>query len=238
MTKLIAGNWKMYGHGGDAMAFIDEMRTKLAGGPAKADMLICPPAILVERFVRYVKELPIAIGGQDCHVEPQGAHTGDIAANMLTEVGATYCIVGHSERRQAYGEDHAKVRAKADAALKAGLRPIVCIGETLHERAIGQTLDVLKAAVKASVPDDDRVVVAYEPIWAIGSGSTPSAEEIAEAHHTLRRLLMPNVRILYGGSVKPQNAKEILAIKDVDGALVGGASLKAADFWAIVQACP
>jgi triosephosphate isomerase len=238
MTKLIAGNWKMYGHGSEAMAFVDEIRTKLAGAPAKADMLICPPATLVERFVRYVKEVPLAIGGQDCHANPNGAHTGDIAANMLSEVGATYCIVGHSERREAYKDDHAKVKAKAEAALKAGLTPIICIGESLHERALGQTLDVLKAAVKGCIPDSDKIVIAYEPIWAIGSGSTPSREEIAEAHHTLRRITVPGVRLLYGGSVKPQNAKEILAIPDVDGALVGGASLKAADFWGIVQACP
>ncbi|MFD2263248.1 triose-phosphate isomerase [Lacibacterium aquatile] len=238
MKKLIAGNWKMFGHGGEAMGFIEEVRTKLGGAAPKADLLICPPATLVERFVRYVKELPIAIGGQDCHVKPNGAFTGDIAANMLSEIGATYCIVGHSERREYHKEDHATVKAKAQAAIDAGLIPVICIGETLHERADGKTLDVLKAAIKGSLPDSDKIVVAYEPVWAIGSGMTPSREEIAEAHHALRRMTVPGVRLLYGGSVKPQNAKEILSIPDVDGALVGGASLKAADFLAIVEACP
>jgi triosephosphate isomerase (TIM) len=246
--KLVAGNWKMNGLGA-AMAELDAMiaGTKDAG----CDVLVCPPATLIAEFASRAGGSPaanvVAIGGQDCHPAPSGAHTGDIAAEMLADAGATHVIVGHSERRADHGEDDALVRAKADAARRAGLTAIICVGETETERDAGQAHDVVAGQLAGSVPDGatpENTVVAYEPVWAIGTGRTPSVDDIAEMHGHMRRLLArrfgresaSGIRLLYGGSVKPANAAEIFAVADVDGALVGGASLKAADFLGIVSA--
>jgi len=180
---------------------------------------------------------PIRIGAQDCSPEPQGAHTGDVAATMLVEAGATLCIVGHSERRADHGETDAVVRAKAQAALDAGLQPIVCVGETLEQRDAGDAIAVVESQLDGSLPDAfERCVVAYEPVWAIGTGRTPSAADVAAMHAAIRAKVGPDVRILYGGSVKPSNAAELLHVANVDGALVGGASLTAKDFVPIIQA--
>ena len=239
--KLVAGNWKMNGLGASA-AMLDDLAT-IQPDPA-CDVLICPPpATLIARLAG--GRFPI--GGQDCHPDPSGAHTGDIAAEMLADAGAVAVIVGHSERRADHGETDALVRAKTEAAWRAGLFAIVCLGETEAERDAGATLDRIGSQLAGSIPDGasaDRLVVAYEPIWAIGTGRTPSLDEIADVHRFLRDRLAQRfgadvaagVRLLYGGSVKPGNAAEIFAVADVDGALVGGASLKAADFGPIVAA--
>lgn len=241
-VKLAAGNWKMNGTGND----LAEARKIAFASPApRSEVLICPPATLLTRMADSVMGSPLRLGGQDCHAEPAGAHTGDISAPMLADAGATHVIVGHSERRSDHGETDAMVRAKARAAHAAGLVAIICIGETEAERDAGRTLDVIRAQLAGSIPEGAgaaNTVIAYEPVWAIGSGRTPAPAEIAEVHGTIRAAIAGAVadpgavRILYGGSVKPGNAAEIFAIADVDGALVGGASLKAADFGAIVAA--
>ncbi len=210
------------------------------------EMLLCPPATLLAQMAWAAKGSVLALGGQDCHPDAGGAHTGDISAAMLSDAGAAYVILGHSERRADHGESDALVRAKAAAALAAGLVAIVCIGETEAQRDAGQTLDVIGAQLDGSLPDGATaatLVVAYEPVWAIGTGRTPTIAQIAEVHAFLRDRLTARigaeatgVRLLYGGSVKPSNAVEIFAVPHVDGALVGGASLKAADFGAIVAA--
>ncbi len=210
------------------------------------EMLLCPPATLLAQMAWAAKGSALAVGGQDCHPDAGGAHTGDISAAMLKDAGASYVILGHSERRADHGESDALVRAKAGAALAAGLVAIVCVGETEAQRDAGQTLDVIDAQLDGSVPDGATaatLVVAYEPVWAIGTGRTPTIPQIAEVHAFLRdrltariRAEAAGVRLLYGGSVKPSNAIEIFAVPHVDGALVGGASLKAADFGAIVTA--
>lgn len=238
MAKLIAGNWKMNGTGADLAGFIGAVAAGLPALAGRVDLAVCVPATLIERFARAAKDIALPVGGQDCHAAASGAHTGDISVAMLADAGARYCIVGHSERRADHGETDAGVKAKATALLAGGLMPIVCIGETLEERKAGRTLDVVKASLLASLPDNGEVVVAYEPVWAIGTGLTPTAAEIAEVHALLRQLAGPSVRLLYGGSVKPGNAAEIMALPDVDGALVGGASLKAADFLGIAEGCP
>ena len=237
--KLVAGNWKMNGLA-DSAAVLDELATH----PAPAcDVLICPPATLLARLAG--GRFPV--GGQDCHPQPAGAHTGDVAAEMLKDAGAGAVIVGHSERRADHGETDAQVRAKAEAAWRAGLLAIVCVGETEPERDAGRTLERIADQLDGSIPGGatpDRLVVAYEPVWAIGTGRTPSLAQIAEVHRFIRdrltarfgRSVADGVRLLYGGSVKPGNAAEIFAIADVDGALVGGASLKAADFAPIIAA--
>ena len=238
--KLVAGNWKMNGLAASA-AVLDD----LAGAhPAPAcDVLICPPATLLARLAGG----PFPVGGQDCHPDASGAHTGDIAAEMLADAGATAVIVGHSERRADHGETDALVRGKAEAAWRAGLLAIVCVGETEAERDAGRTLDRIASQLAGSIPDGataDRLVVAYEPVWAIGTGRTPSLGRDRRGprlharapDRPLRRRSRAGVRLLYGGSVKPGNAAEIFAVPDVDGALVGGASLKAADFGPIVAA--
>ncbi len=242
--KLVAGNWKMNGLGAQ-MAELDAL---IAGThQAGCDLLVCPPATLIAKFAWRVGDSAVAIGGQDCHPAESGAHTGDIAAEMLADAGASHVIVGHSERRADHAEDDALVRAKAEAARRAGLVAIVCVGETEAERDGGQALDVVGRQLAGSVPDGagpDTTVVAYEPVWAIGTGRTPSADDIAEMHGHMRRLLAgrfggdaaAGMRLLYGGSVKPGNAAEIFALGDVDGALVGGASLKADDFLGIIAA--
>jgi triosephosphate isomerase len=242
---LVAGNWKMNGLGRS----IAELDKVIAGaGPlaGKSDLMVCPPATLVAAFAVKAHGSNVAIGGQDCHAEASGAFTGDIAAEMLADAGATAVIVGHSERRTYHKETDAEVRAKAQAAWRAKLCAIVCIGETRAEREGGRTLDVLGRQLAGSLPDGAtaaNLVVAYEPVWAIGTGLTPTATDVAEAHRFIRDKLGARygatsdaIRILYGGSVKPANANELMGVANVDGALVGGASLKAEDFLGIAAA--
>lgn len=241
--KLAAGNWKMNGTI-EALDIIEDLSA--AHADASCDILLCPPATLLAPAAARAGTGPVAVGGQDCHAAAKGAHTGDVSAGMLAEAGATYVIVGHSERRETYGETDVAVCAKAKAAQEIGLSAIVCLGETLTQREAGETLAVIAKQLKDSVPQGSTgatLVVAYEPIWAIGTGKIPTMEEIAEVHALLRgdltSLLGPegqNVRLLYGGSVKPDNAAAIFALPDVDGALVGGASLKTEDFSPIVTA--
>jgi len=239
---LVAGNWKMNGLKASAVEF-DEI---IAGGKAllgATDLMVCPPATLLLAFVGVARGSGIAIGGQDCHAQPAGAYTGDISADMLKDAGATAVIVGHSERRTLHGETDVDVKAKAEAAWRAGLMAIVCIGETRAEREIGRTLDVLGRQLDGSLPQDataSNLVIAYEPVWAIGTGLTPTTADIAQAHGFIRERIAARfgavaqtVRILYGGSVKPANARELIGVADVDGALVGGASLKAEEFLGI-----
>ncbi len=237
MAQLIAGNWKMHGLG----ASIAELEALIAAPrPPSATLLLCPPFTLVAAFAARAAGSGIAIGAQDCHPEPSGAHTGDIAAEMLADAGATHVIVGHSERRADHGETNAIVRAKAAAALRAGLVPILCVGETLDEREAGLTLDVIGRQLEASLPPaaGSGIVIAYEPVWAIGTGRTPGVAEVAQVHAAIRRHVGAGPSILYGGSVKPVNARDLLAIADVDGALVGGASLEAESLLAIANAAP
>lgn len=246
LRPLIAGNWKMNGTA-SALGEIAKLRERLSGADvSKVDILIAPPATLIERLAQAVKGTSIAIGGQDCHPNEKGAHTGDVSALMLADAGASHVIVGHSERRSDHGETDSDVRSKALAALQAELTPIVCIGETEAERDAGQANQVVSGQLSGSLPETEtpgRIVVAYEPVWAIGTGKTPTLEDIAAMHTHIRSELINRygasgsaVRILYGGSVKPGNAGEILAIENVDGALVGGASLLADDFFGIISA--
>jgi triosephosphate isomerase len=241
---LVAGNWKMNG----LKASAAELARIIGGAPLsnRVDLMVCPPATLVAAFAAQAHGSRVAIGGQDCHSESSGAFTGDIAAEMLADAGATAVIVGHSERRAYHHETDAQVRAKAQGAWRAGLMAIVCVGETRDQRTAGQTLAVVGAQVDGSVPDGataDKLVVAYEPVWAIGTGLTPTPSDVAEVHGFIRARLAARfgaigkgVRILYGGSVKPSNAAELMAVANVDGALVGGASLKAAEFLGIAKA--
>ena len=244
MRHLIAGNWKMNGLAA-SLPEIELVADAAFKTPPDVDILICPPATLVARAVG-VAAARIAIGGQDCHAELFGAFTGEISAEMLKDAGASAVIVGHSERRQYAGETDAQVAAKAKAAWRAGLLAIVCVGESEADRDAGRALDVVAGQIGASVPEGatgETTAIAYEPVWAIGTGRTPTLAEIAEMHADIRARLVDRfgeagrgVRILYGGSVKPGNAAEIRATPEVSGALVGGASLKAADFLAIVAA--
>ena len=239
---LVAGNWKMNGLAASAveLAGIVEGAASLNG---KAEMMVCPPATLISAFAQRAKGTALAIGGQDCHAKESGAFTGDISAEMLRDAGASAVIVGHSERRQYHAETDAAVAAKAQAAWRAGLIAIVCVGETKDERTSGKALDVVGKQLAGSLPDGctaANLVVAYEPVWAIGTGLTPTTQDVAEMHAFIRKTLVTRfpaagegVRILYGGSVKPNNAAELMGVPDVDGALVGGASLKAADFMGI-----
>lgn len=230
--KLIAGNWKMNG----LAAGISELDAMIAAGDRGVDLLVCPPFTLVSAFARHASGSRVAIGAQDCHPQPSGAHTGDIAAEMLADAGLGHVIVGHSERRADHGESDSLVQAKAVAAHRAGLVAIVCVGETLEQRDAGETLDVIGRQLKGSIPAGStaaNLVVAYEPVWAIGTGRTPTLEQVAEVHAFIAASLPAGVRILYGGSVKPANAAELLSVPHVDGALVGGASLKASDLLAI-----
>lgn len=235
--KLAAGNWKMNG----LTASLDEARELARAHPAPGvDLLLCPPSTLLSRMADALQGSAVMLGGQDCHAAASGAHTGDIAAAMLADAGASHVILGHSERRADHGESDAQVAAKARAARAAGLVALVCVGETLAEREAGQTLDVVARQLAQSLPEGakaDDTVVAYEPVWAIGTGLTPSTDQIAAVHAHLRaRLPDAGIRLLYGGSVNPANAAAIFALADVDGALVGGASLKAADFSRIIAA--
>lgn len=244
--SLIAGNWKMNGLSADGWALADEIVRRAADQPAGGpELLVCPPATLVGLVAEALEGSPVKLGGQDCHPDESGAHTGDISAPMLADLGCRYVIVGHSERRTDHGETSAVVAAKAQAAQRAGLAAIVCVGETWAEREAGHTAEVVARQIGDSVPEGAtaaNLVVAYEPVWAIGSGRTPTTVQVEEVHRLIRRELAgrtsdpAQVRILYGGSVKPANARELLAIADVNGALVGGASLKAADFMAIAAA--
>jgi triosephosphate isomerase len=241
--KLAAGNWKMNG-GSPELA---EIRDLLPGlETTRTDILICPPATLIDRMRALVGSAPMAVGGQDCHSAGSGAHTGDVSAAMLADAGARYVILGHSERRQDHGETDADVAGKTRAAWAQGLVAVVCVGETLAQREAGQTLEVIAGQLAGSLPDGTtagNTVIAYEPIWAIGTGLTPTLDQIAEVHDDIRTNLADRfpdaadgIRLLYGGSVKPSNAGEIFAVSNVDGALVGGASLKAADFGKIIAA--
>jgi triosephosphate isomerase (TIM) len=246
IRPLIAGNWKMNG----LKASMAEFEAMLAGAKelaGKADLLVCPPATLVAAFADKAKGREIAVGAQDCHPKASGAHTGDISAEMLADAGAKAIIVGHSERRADHGESDALVRRKAEAAWRAGLTAIVCIGETQGQRDGGQTLHICGGQLNGSLPDgatSANLVVAYEPVWAIGTGLTPTTADVEQVHRFIRDTLTDRfkgegakVRILYGGSVKPSNAAELMAVANVNGALVGGASLKAADFLAIASGC-
>jgi triosephosphate isomerase (TIM) len=245
IRPMVAGNWKMNG----TTAALREPRLlagMLRGVKLKCDVVICPPATLIRRAKSVMKGSKIKLAGQDCHAAVSGAHTGDISADMLKDAGATAVIVGHSERRTNHKETDAMVSAKAQAAHKAGLTAIICIGETLDERKGGKTLDVLTTQIKGSVPAGStaaNTVIAYEPVWAIGTGLTPTAKEVEEAHAHIRAELSrvmadegAPTRILYGGSVKPSNAAELMSVPNVNGALVGGASLKAVDFIGIIKA--
>jgi triosephosphate isomerase len=240
--KLAAGNWKMNG----TRASLAELQAIVTGSAgATCDVAVCPPATLISSAVAIAGS--VKIGGQDCHVDRSGAHTGDISAEMLADAGCTLVIVGHSERRTDHGETDAEVRAKAEAAWRAGLLAILCVGETEAERRAGLTDAILDRQIAGSVPDGANaanLVIAYEPVWAIGTGLTPSVDDIRAAHAHIRGRLnarfgtgADRFRILYGGSVKPSNAGEIMALEGIDGALVGGASLKAVDFLAIIAAC-
>jgi triosephosphate isomerase len=242
--KLVAGNWKMNGLRASVAEF-DRVIEGAAAAPC--DLLVCPPATLIATFAARAAGGLVAVGGQDCHAKASGAHTGDLSAEMLKDAGAAAAIVGHSERRADHGETDAMVAAKAEAAWRAGLTAVICVGETEAQRDAGETLAVIGESLAGSVPPAATAattVIAYEPVWAIGTGRTPTVEQIAEVHGFIRDALRERLgvvegtamRILYGGSVKPSNAAEIFAVPDVDGALVGGASLKAADFLGIAAA--
>lgn len=245
VRPLVAGNWKMNG----TRASLDQIKAIAEGVQGrlsdKVDSLICPPATLLYVSTALCTDSPLEIGAQDCHQNASGAHTGDLSAEMIADCFGTHVIVGHSERRTDHAETDHLVRAKAEAAFKADLTAVICIGETAEERKSGQTLDILKRQLAGSVPDGvqaQRTVIAYEPVWAIGTGLTPTTGDVAEAHAFLRAELVKRfgeegkkMRLLYGGSVKPSNARELMAVENVDGALIGGASLKAADFLAIYR---
>jgi triosephosphate isomerase len=242
IRPLVAGNWKMNGLSASVAEF-GKIVAGAAGLAGKAELMVCPPATLVARFAEAARGSPVLIGGQDCHAAPSGAHTGDIAAEMLADAGARAVIVGHSERRSDHHETDAEVRAKALAAWRAGLTAIVCVGEQRAEREAGKALAVVGRQLENSLPDGAtaaNLVVAYEPVWAIGTGLTPTPADVAEVHGFIRNHLQARygsegsgMRILYGGSVKPAIAKELLGVAQVNGALVGGASLKAEDFLGI-----
>ena len=242
--QLVAGNWKMNLLRADGIALARALAER-AKAPHACDLLVCPPATLLACVGEALAGSGVALGGQDCHAAASGAFTGSISAEMLRDAGCTHVIVGHSERRHGLGESDADVRAKAAAAWRAGLVAIVCVGETRAEREAGRAVEIVSRQLAGSLPDGlvndgaaaDRLVVAYEPVWAIGTGLTPTVADIVEIHAAIRGIIPSGTRVLYGGSDNPKNAAEILALADVDGALVGGASLKAEDFWAIAQAC-
>lgn len=244
-VKLVAGNWKMNGLGA-SLAEAETLEKALTEQAAACRVALCPPATLIDRMAQALKGGVVEIGGQDCHAEASGAYTGSVSAEMVRDAGAGLVILGHSERRAGFGETDADVAAKVEAALAAGLEPIICIGETLQEREAGQAVEVVSRQVAGSLPSSlsgKAFAVAYEPVWAIGTGLTPTLEQIEEVHAAVRAAMVARLGeggrvapILYGGSVKPSNAKEILAVAEVGGALVGGASLKAEDFLGIIRA--
>jgi triosephosphate isomerase len=248
--KLIAGNWKMNGLREDGLNLAREVahRAVAASRPAAphltCDILVCPPATLLFLLAEELTGSPVLLGAQDCHTKEKGAHTGDISAWMLKDAGCSFVILGHSERRADHGETDEIVRLKAEAARAAGLAPIICVGETEADRDAGKTLEVVGRQIAASVPDGldaASLVIAYEPVWAIGTGRTPTAADVAQVHAYIRKRLAERVadaegvRILYGGSMKPTNARELLAVENVDGGLIGGASLVPTDFWEIAR---
>jgi triosephosphate isomerase len=236
--QLVAGNWKMNGLRADGLALARGVAER-ARQPHRCDLLVCPPATLLAAVGEALADSGVALGGQDCHAQPSGACTGDISAEMLHDAGCTHVIAGHSERRHVCGESDADIRAKTVAAWRAGLVAIVCVGETRAEREAGKAVEIVAGQIAGSVPDNataENLVIAYEPVWAIGTGLTPTTADITEIHAAIRSRIPSGTRILYGGSVNPKNAAEILALPEVDGALVGGASLKAEDFWAIASA--
>jgi triosephosphate isomerase len=240
MRQLIAGNWKMHGLTAEAVAIATPL---LDAGPLTRDLLVCPPATQIAAVSRILAGSPVAVGGQDCHTETHGAHTGDVSAPMLRDAGARFVILGHSERRQNHGESDALVRGKTLAAVAAGLTPIVCVGETDVERQAGRESAVVGGQLAGSLPDGFTGVVAYEPVWAIGTGRTATEGDVAVMHLFIRQELVrrfgaagETILILYGGSVRPSNAASLLAVPHVGGALVGGASLKAEDFLGIARA--
>ena len=250
--KLVAGNWKMNMLHDDGLALARELahRAVAAGRAANphlaCELLICPPATLLFSLAEALTGSTILLGGQDCHADAKGAHTGDLSAEMLKDAGCGHVILGHSERRANHGESDEIVRAKTAGARRAGLVAVVCVGESEAERVAGEALSVVARQLAGSIPPDmgaADLVIAYEPVWAIGTGRTPTTGDIGEMHAHIRRRLADSVaepdgiRILYGGSVKPANAGELLAVADVDGALIGGASLVAGDFWAIARSC-
>ncbi|HBY42126.1 MULTISPECIES: triose-phosphate isomerase [unclassified Brevundimonas] len=244
-VKLVAGNWKMNGLGA-SLAEAETLEKALKEQAAACRVALCPPATLIDRMAQALKGGVVEIGGQDCHAETSGAYTGSVSAEMVRDAGAGLVILGHSERRAGFGETDADVAAKVEAALAAGLEPIICIGETLQQREAGQAVEVVSRQVAGSLPASlagKAFAVAYEPVWAIGTGLTPTLEQIEEVHAAVRAAMVAKLGeggrvapILYGGSVKPSNAKEILAVAEVGGALVGGASLKAEDFLGIIRA--
>ena len=245
--KLIAGNWKMNVHRAEAMALADALVAKRRAEPDfEAEMLVCPPATLLDRVGQHLQGSPIMLGAQDTHPEHSGAFTGDYSAAMAKDLGVSHVIVGHSERRSLHRESNGLVRAKAEAVVAAGLTAIICVGESDAERSAGRAIEIVCGQLCGSLPegaDEHNLVVAYEPVWAVGSGRVPTGDEVIEIHSALRGCLRDSlgshaegVRILYGGSVKPSNARDFLVLPDVDGCLVGGASLKADEFWAIALA--
>lgn len=246
---LIAGNWKMNGLKADADLLAKGLADRYkAQSKPKFDMLLCPPFTLIDRVRGLVEGSGLTVGGQDCHRTEKGAHTGDTSAWMLRDLGCRYVIVGHSERRADHGETDGVVKDKAQAAQAAGLVAIICVGETEDERDRGETLRVVTSQIQGSMPAGAtaaNTVLAYEPVWAIGTGRTPTPDDVAEVHAEIRKVAAAKMgggaeelRILYGGSVKPSNAMEFLGLRDVDGALVGGASLQVDDFWTIAESCP
>ena len=242
MRQLIAGNWKMNLLRADAVALARALAEHVGG--LECDLMVCPPFTALEAVGAVLRGSRVALGGQDCHAAPHGAHTGDVAAEMLADLGCAAVIVGHSERRHAYGEASLQVRAKAQAAVRAGLMPVICVGETEAERNAGAAVAVVRAQVAESVPDGFAGVLAYEPVWAIGTGRTPTEQDVADMHAAIGAALVrrlgaagESVRILYGGSVKADNAAGLLAVPGVGGALVGGASLEAPAFLRIAAAC-
>jgi len=238
--KLVAGNWKMNGLRADGTALASAIAARARAGQPNCDLLVCPPATLLVAVGEMIAGSSVALGGQDCHSAEKGAFTGDVSAEMLRDAGCGYVIVGHSERRTHCGETDAVVHAKVGAAWRAGLIPVLCVGETRVEREAGREAIVCSGQLAGSLPDGAtaaNLVIAYEPVWAIGTGLTPTLDDIAAIHQVIRAAIPDGTRILYGGSVNPRNAAEILALDDVDGGLVGGASLKADDFWAIAEAC-
>jgi triosephosphate isomerase len=242
-TKLVAGNWKMNSLRADGAALAHALveRAASAGDEIGCELLVCPPATLLETVGGLLAGCGIALGGQDCHAAPKGAHTGDVSAEMLADIGCKYVILGHSERRQGHGETDGVIRDKIAGAWRAGLIAILCIGETQGQRQAGEAVDVVSSQLAGSIPAgarSDTLVVAYEPVWAIGTGLTATTDDIAAMHAEIRARIPNGTRILYGGSVNPGNSAAILGLGEVDGALVGGASLNAEDFWAIARNCP
>jgi triosephosphate isomerase (TIM) len=243
---LVAGNWKMFGSA-PHLAEAKRIVSLVAARRPACDVAMCPPSVLLPVLRRNGHGKRVALGGQNCHAAAQGAHTGEISAEMLKQAGAAYVILGHSERRAGHGETDAAVAAKTLAAWRAGLEPIVCIGETAAQNEAGETAQILERQLSGSIPQDAvlsstrRLTIAYEPVWAIGTGRTPTLADIERLHGAIKDRLAARfgaaadqVRVLYGGSVKPDNARAILALPGVDGALVGGASLTAKDFYAII----